>query len=331
MKFNIFSFQEKHYKKIGLVCTLLFTYIGIYTYLHSLKIQATNNNLISFVVSIVYALVLFILGLYLSVQSTRVENRFLVVKDYYISLCRLQELFSGKILAKDSYYDIHSFVSFHQLFTARTENNDKPIIKGDFFRYKTNYLKGEEKFLSTYSELLNQINKSVGDYIEQNSISKRVPYPHVHKIEDFIYNHKYWIERHLNLTGHQIQSFNDFQEQFLKDKKYLIKKIKKETTFLILKNQKIGKKIKSYRNRIEAVYGYKLHREIERDDLIKNSLYDINSLLKKIISQTSSFNSDDIGMVSKLKEEISELSILIANQGSSLETIIDIISDRTEF
>ncbi|RXI40165.1 hypothetical protein DP129_05515 [Clostridium tetani] len=334
MKFAIFSFQEKHYKKITFACTVLITFFSILLYLYSLKTQDPNTNLISFVVSIVYALALFVLGLYLSAQGTRVENRFLAIKEHYSSLCRLQELFSCERLAKQTYNDIKSFIIFHQIFTARTENIDKPFINGGFFTYKSRYLKHEEAFLSTHSELLAKINRSVNDFIEQNSVSKKVPYPHIDKIEDFILNYNGWIEQHLHLAEPQMQLFSDFQSRFLKEQKVLIRKLKKETAYLISKNQGIGKTISDYRSKIEAIYGQKLHREIEREALINNSLSDINSLLQKIITQTSDIdlNGENIlNSVSNINEAMSELSALISNQDSSVENIIDILSEETEY
>lgn len=334
MNLVIFSFQEKHYKKIAFACVVLTTSISIFLYLYSLKIQDPNTNLISFVVSIVYALALFVLGLYLSAQSTRVENRFLANKNHYISLCKLQQLFSCERLAKQNYDDVKSFVIFHQIFTARTTNDDKPFINGDFFTYTPRYLKHEEAFLSTHSELLAKISKSVNDFIEQNSVSKKVPYPNIHKIEDFISNYNDWIKQHLNLTEPEIQLFADFHTQFLKEQKILIRKLKAETAYLVSTNQKIGKAISNYRIKIESVYGQKLHKEIERDSLINTSLSDINSSLQKIITQTSGIGSNDVDIVnsiSNVKEAMLELSVLISNQDSSLENILDIISKKTEY
>lgn len=159
MKFTIFSFQEKHYKKITAGCTAAITGIGIYLYIDSLNSLNPNANLISFVVSIAYALALFILGLYLSSQSSKIQNRFWIVKEYYTSLCSLQVFFCNKQLTKYNYSDIQSFILFHQSFTGHaTKEFDNPLIKNNCFTYTSKYLKHEKAFLSTYSILLQQIN-----------------------------------------------------------------------------------------------------------------------------------------------------------------------------
>lgn len=323
MKFTIFSFQERHYKKIAVACTVLITVISISVYFCSLKVQDTNSNLISFIVSIAYALALFVLGLYLSTQSARLENRFLAIKEQYLSLCNFQGLFSSECIAKENFNDLKSFVIFHQLFTARSDEEkvDKPFINGDFYTYKSRYLKCEKNFQSVHDELITKISKSVNTFIEENGIVKKVPYPHVNSIEDFFSNFHAWVEQHFEPNKPQMQLLSDFQVQFLREQRSLIGTLTKKAKYLIAKNKKIRKKISDNKNKIEAIYGQKLHREIERESLISNAMSNIDSLLQKISTQTENLYSNDEDMqlaVADIRQAISGLSVLIANQEDAL-------------
>lgn len=331
MKFNIFSFQEQYYKKIAAVCTIFITGIGILSYLSSLESQNPNANLISFVVSIVYALALFILGLYLSSQSSRIQNRFWVVKEYYVSLCSLQSIFYHKQLSMHDYSDIQSFILFHQGFTGRAEKFENSYIKNNCFTYTSNYLKHEKKFLSTYNELLLQVNKQLNDYITKNDLPKKVPYPNINKIENFILGFDFWLENNLNLYDLNEQHIKEMHSQILKEYKPLFTSLKRESLYIVLTNYIIGKKIRSYRNQIETIYGQKLHQELKQDELFNKTIIDINNSFQEITNHIATTESNDIELldsISVIKDEMSTLFQLLSVQKDEIELINDILSDK---
>lgn len=326
MKFTIFSFQERQYKKITFMCTLLATVTGIFIYCHSLSSNDPSIGLISFIVSIAYALALFALGLYYAAQNSKIENRFFAIKDHYVSLCNLQGLFSSERLAKCNYDDLKSFVLFHKVFTARVESVDSAIIKGDCFIYKKRYLEHETAFLTTHDKLLSKINQAVLEIIDKRQLSTKVPYPQIHKIEEFIPTPTNWIAGYLELTEEQSKLFAEFHSQFLKDNKATIKKVDKELLYVTSKNRSIGKKVNAYRSRIESIYGQRLQREIERDILVGDTLSNMDKMLQKIINQTSNVDSNNEEIenaISDVKQEVLALSTILTEHSANFETRID--------
>lgn len=168
MKFNIFSVFEKWYKIVTIVLTIVVT-VGTFFYYVELEDKSD-----SFVISIIYALFLFVVGLFVSHQSNAISNRIFERKDAYIMLLRLRDVFGAmKISSIDSDEDVRNAIITIQLFSGRckvAESNDtdadKPKLgsgdklKGiDYIRqigfvFTSKFQKLENNYIDAYDKML---------------------------------------------------------------------------------------------------------------------------------------------------------------------------------
>lgn len=116
MKFNIFSLSEKYYKIVTMIIVVVVT-ISCFVYYYSLDDKSDT-----FIVSTLYATFTFIVGLYLSYKSSTINDKIYERKSCYITLLRLEELFSSICMTsivsnKDAALHVITF----QVFTGRID------------------------------------------------------------------------------------------------------------------------------------------------------------------------------------------------------------------
>lgn len=87
MRFYIFTIWEIIYKKVITVLVAGTTIWSVYWYLN-LKDKSDT-----FVVSTVYALFLFIIGIYINTMDKKVNDKFYDREEYYLSLIKLNSVF----------------------------------------------------------------------------------------------------------------------------------------------------------------------------------------------------------------------------------------------
>ncbi len=87
MRFYIFTIWEIIYKKVITVLVAGITIWSVYWYLN-LKDKSDT-----FVVSTVYALFLFIIGIYINTMDKKVNDKFYDREEYYLSLIKLNSVF----------------------------------------------------------------------------------------------------------------------------------------------------------------------------------------------------------------------------------------------
>lgn len=142
MKFTLFSFLEKYYKKIIFIASILITgfFIGIYRYIPA----SLDFEFIIYSLGIAYAFMFFLIGIFQTVITSSFERRYPLFKEQYVEFKELRTmmLFGRSLVEKyleerkskqknNRYYDIS--IKTHPKFYLEIvgfikEENDPRII-----------------------------------------------------------------------------------------------------------------------------------------------------------------------------------------------------------
>ncbi len=274
MKFYIFTIWERFYKKIIVLLILAITY---WCFMWYLGLEDKSNV---FVISILYALFLFTLGIYINYMENIIDGKFYERKDYYINLSRLKAIFENMNLKNCSDKDMFLNIIHLKTFTSRNEGmeNIPPHVKEKGFKYNYKELEIEDNFINKRSELIERLNSNILEYIEENQIEKKYNYPHV---SDIFFDVKEWCNNSCTLKKDEIENmeshiYNVFSE------------MQSEIDELKLLKQKVKRKYLFYKKRIEwnfsmieNKYGKRLEYEFYKEDKYFNELIKIKLLIKE--------------------------------------------------
>jgi len=148
MKFYIFSKHERFYKIIAFSLVFIVTIACIYLYINLNNTLKSNElNILTFVLSLFYALLLFIIGIYLTTMQNKIGNLFYRRKQQYRYLKDLRSSYSGKFTLDADAKTLHHTIIFLQVLTGRTDLDKKAPIPQDGFEFTNKYLKLEKTFL----------------------------------------------------------------------------------------------------------------------------------------------------------------------------------------
>ncbi|MEK4449415.1 MULTISPECIES: hypothetical protein [Paenibacillus] len=221
MKFKVFGFHERLYQWIAFISVVLITTGCVAYYLVLKDYSATGNKAAnrfliefqdsSFIIGVVYALFLFIVGLYLSSMSSRVQNLYYHRKEQYINIKRLSEVVSVDLMHDVSDDKYVSMIILHRGFTGRLgEKKRRPYIIEDGFKYTSKYLKLEDDLLSLRSKLLELYNLKINKYIDCYSLKKKHLNVFIHDLDEFLLDINSWIDKHIEVTEIQRKAFLDY-------------------------------------------------------------------------------------------------------------------------
>ena len=247
MKFRIFTFQEIIYKWLSYSIVFVVTILSIIFYLFSNSNSGKEDNLlntdeITFILSVFYALFLFIVGVYMTSMSNQTQNMFYRRKEQYINLKRLSELYS---VTKSKDKDLLSFIFMNKGFTGRTDQNIKPYIKQDGFEFTKRYLQLESSFVEQWGILQKEWNNSINTYIESLNLKNKVRNIFIHDLEEFLYDVDNWMKDKPDLTTEQSESFISFVDRLRSDYKKKCKRFEKTKKKIEKANKKTSKKNRS--------------------------------------------------------------------------------------
>lgn len=299
MKFKVFGFHERLYQWIAFISVVLITIGGVVYYLVLKENSVAGNKdtkgfLIefqdsSFIIGVVYALFLFVVGLYLSSMSSKIQNLYYRRKEQYINLKRLSEVVRSD---NESVDKVESKIIFHRGFTGRLGvKKRRPYIIEDGYKYTSKYLKLEEDLLSLRSKLIEYFNNKINKYIDCYSLKKKHPYVFIHDLDEFILDIENWIDKHLEVTEVQRKVLVDHIQKLVNassdNKKYNRNKLKFKRIYV-----KSARKARRITSRIEKVYGARLHNDIKFEDNLTISLNELERLINGLADKTLS--EDDL-------------------------------------
>lgn len=273
MKFKVFTVHELIYKKIAYALVIIIS-VGCIV-LYFLK---RDSEEISFIISIFYALFLFIIGVYISNMSTKIQNKFYRRKEQYRSLKELAEIYNPTSWNKG---DLLGHVIFVRGMTGRIDDNMKPVIRINGFEYTEKYLKLEKTFLDLRRDLHALLNDEINKYIASHKLIKKVLNVFVHDMTEFFADVNGWVDKHLNLTAEEKTEFFNFVEHLRRVNRKQFKEWNRSTNKIKNMIRKTSEKCHKNMLRIEEIYGEMLFKTLREED----ALYTNFNVLEKLIQE----------------------------------------------
>ncbi|MEK4626559.1 hypothetical protein MKY06_30140 [Priestia sp. FSL P4-0332] len=313
MKFSVFTFQELRYKTIAYLLAFIITIVSIIAYLKLPK--GADTSLASYVLSIVYALTLFVVGLYINNMSSKQQNMFLKRKGQYKSLHQLLEFYEIKAF-KENEDEMFKYVIFSQSFMKRTKGKGNSLISFKGYEQTKKYLKIEEDFLSKTKEIHDLLNKELKNYVAAKKLKMKVKFLFVADKAAFFNDTKKWAEEHLELSDEEEAEFIHFVNNLPNEQKRVFRKMEKLSNRLKNERDKSHKKCKKNIQKIEEIYGDLLFESLEEEKGLNTNFLIIEQLIQE------------------LKEELLTESYFESTLESSFDKVEDILNrmdDRLQY
>ncbi|QSO48354.1 hypothetical protein [Alicyclobacillus mengziensis] len=315
MKFRIFGWHELTYKWIALLVMVALTF-------GSLKYHASHPT-DDFVISIIYALFLFIVGIYTANMSSTVQNLFYRRREQYLNMKSLKLALSLEKLESLSDDSVKSFIITHQVFTARswtpTEQTPRPIVRTEGFTYKKAYIELETDILNELRKFAQDIELGVRQHIECNRLKQKVRYINVSEMDKISRDVDAWIDAHLELDEQQTNDFKRFINLFVMTREKEIRRYEKKKEKFRKLNLKYVDKVNKIIQRIERTYGDRLKFELEEKHDLKYRLNVLEELITNV--KENLLDDDDIERI--VGDKLDDIS-------SNLEAINSEISHLRE-
>lgn len=269
MNFNVFSFWEKHYKRIMRIIVILITFGSIFLYFYFNK-----DADIAFIISIVYALILFDIGIYSNYMDNIINNRYFIRKKTYLNLKKLKSVLKSINLSSQDDNKLLLLVISFKTFTSRGKgmSNAPPYIKEDGFKFNFKKLVIEDKFITQRNNLTTKLNKELSTYIEEMSIEQKYPYINIISV---FFDQTEWYKKYDYLSETDLINIQNFISNLYIKYKNEINELKKTMNRVVHLYSKCYKKANDNIKRIEDTYGNKLHNELSKED---DYNYDINHI-----------------------------------------------------
>lgn len=302
MKFKVFKLQELIYKKVAYVIVSIVTMVCIYLYFFN-----GADGDIAYILSIVYALILFIVSLYFNNMSILTQNMFLKRKEQYRSLKELNNLYKHNLKEKE---DLTKFIFMAQAFTGRISPDKGGYIKLNGFEYKQKYLKLEENYLKQKRDYIDLITDEINNYVVANKIIKKVVNVYVHDLENLFENLSDWIEKQFELTTEEKEAFSNFINNCSVRNKLKLKRIEKMERKIIKMINKTHKKSQNNFEKIEEIYGDMLFSSLYEDNVLSSNFAIIEGLIKELKSEvlyTIEFEDSAETHIDLLEKYLSEI------------------------
>lgn len=307
IKFNIIGTWEIIYKKIIFILILLISVLSIYWYLTSGEIRKSDTG---YIISILYALFLFLIGVYSNHMKNKIDEKFYERKKYYLNLLKLKDVFNNMKFENYSEKDILEAIICFKGFTGRTDNfkNVQPYISQQGFKFSNKELNIEDEFLRSRSILIDELNKRIINYIDKNSLSKKYPYT---RIEQVYFSVEEWCNKYITSNDKELKDMENYiYKVFLE--------LQKEMDRLQIIMKKVSKKYKTYKlqvewniKTIENIYGAKLKYEFSQEDRFINEIRINRELIEEmsrsmctednLLDVTSEINDSMLSIYNKLE------------------------------
>lgn len=273
MKFKIFTLSELIYIKIAYALVFIITVGCLVLYFYKRDIEE-----IAFIISLFYALFLFIISVYINNKSTKIQNMFHRRKEQYRSLKGLAEIYEPTSWDKD---DLLSYVIFVQGMTGRIGDGKRPFIRINGFEYTAKYLKLEKSYLVLRRDLHALLNGEINKYIPSHKLTKKVRNVFVHDMTKFFADVNGWVDEHLNVTVEEKTDFFNFIDHIRRVNKKQLNEGDRATNKIKKMIRKTSEKCHENMLRIEEVYGEMLFETLSEE----NALYTNFNVLEKLIQE----------------------------------------------
>ncbi|MGK0467249.1 hypothetical protein [Clostridium sp.] len=311
MNFDIIDIWERLYKKVIILSVIVITILSVNWYLN-LKDKSDT-----FIISTLYALFLFGIGIYMNYKGNKINKKFYDRKDYYLILSRLKSVFKTMNLENYSDEDVFRAIISFKTFTSRT-NGMKDVqayVPEQGFKFKHKELNLEDDFIERRNTLLEKLRINIIDYIDKKSINKKYTYPQINNI---YFEAREWCSEYCNLNRDELENM----ETYIYD---LFSELQNEMDELECLMGKITKLYSSYREKvewnmktIECIYGKRLEYEFYKEDKYINEIRALRDIVENVNNNMCSNNEYE-----ELSSNISELRQDIISLYEKIEYVED--------
>ena len=316
MKFKIIGWHELHFKKVYWGMALLLTIGSVI-----LSIFSDEKSLILALVSIGYALFLFILSTYKADISSRSQNLFRRTKEQYIHLKNLANQVYKPTNWETNNLFLHLIVT--KRLTGRIDegNEDiKPFIKMEGVYYTEKYLQNEKLYLDLHSKL-NTLDNKIKEYIADYNLKKRTLNVRIFEATEFFSNKEGWIDKNLDLNAEQRADILAFADNLYKENQKSFKAYSRAEKKIRRAIKKISDKCQKNILQIEAMYGEMLFQALDEESTLYTNFNVLEKMLRKIDLEKLDFadfietsqehfydnKEDKIQMIKLIRNDIEEL------------------------
>lgn len=303
MQFKATTWTERNYKIVAAFLVLLSTAICCYAFI---KIPTGEA---SFFVSLIYALALYLIGVFTSAISARISSEFQHRVEIYTNLKRANDLLNTIIeereplfktkTANDIIDEIYDDIITFIVFTGNKDDErlkNQPYIKKLGITYDESFLQEINTCKKTVDTIVKDVNTKLIEHIQQNNVQATVPYPHF--TSKHICNPQAWCSEYI-IGNHEkeLSLIYDIYDQY-------------HDEFELLRNSllSIEAKFHLYRescmktiSQVERLYGRKLTDFLEQEKWH----YEDVEYVKKAIEDAESNISERLDSI---QEELESLS-----------------------
>lgn len=321
MNFKATNWFERNYKWLSAVLIGLFTAYGICYYIN------LSDKSDTFIASLIYALLLFLAGIYLNYMSNTIESKIDDRIDIYRNLL-LARSFLKNDDERNDLERVLNRIAWFQISTGRSkkhqENDPRPIISERGIRFDASDLVIEKEFETAYDDVRSRIISFLHMYLQENDIQIKTSDISISSLSSF--KPDLWCKENLedySKHGRKMVAFIYKQmeaERFdIEALEFLGQKVMNlYDNFLYQTNKNI--------NQIERMYGGKLqYKMLQQNELQENFRFVMERIYEVEDRLSGSIDEHDV----KMESYVSEINdVLIAtndlrNQIADLQDSIE--------
>lgn len=352
MKFKIFSIYEITYKAFVYFVVAGITILSIYYYF------SLEDKSDTFIAATLYAMFLFVVGLYLSYMDKKIGDKIYERKTIYMNLWRVEDLLSGENLDFSTSQNTKIAIIAFRVLSGRSEeisNEEKKkavfqtvsfnnLIEPDiqyrgWQNVKHHYIdengfvftpeidKVEKEYLDLESELQNEITNSINEYIKINQIKLKIC--SFNELDLLGTNYEEWCDKYIDEDLER----KEVVKRFIYGK---IESLRVRLDILDIKRIEVEKYYKKCSKKtiwnikkLEAVYGNKLQNIINSDNNIMQALNEIKSYLDEIQKEQANYNQiEDVGeSVEECRAVANDIYLKLLDAEETIMAAIDVVQD----
>lgn len=290
MKFRIFTFQEYIYKWLSYSIVIIFTFgsIGLYIYVSSNKNEASskallNSDELTLIISIGYALLLFIINIYMTNVSSKIQNLIFKRKEQYINLKELASFYKDR---PDR--NLSSFIDLSRILTGRAYKEIKPKIKQDGFVFTNKFNKLENLYKEHEINLSKNLNYKIKIFINTRNM-KTKSYSFIYRLEEFLFDFDNWVQEKFESPSDQRQ-FKYYADRLFEENKKEISQFKRSRKQLIKVHSNINKRANTHVQKLEEIYGERLIELVNSEYNLLANLQVLEQLIKELEVKVLSYD-----------------------------------------
>ena len=325
MDFKATRWLERNYKWLATIVIVFFTTYAIYYYIN------LNDRSDTFVAALIYALLLFVAGIYLNYMNNSIDSKI----DDRIEIYRNLLLARSFLKHEDERNDLEKVlnrISWFQISTGRNkkreDNDPRPIISDRGIKFNAKELEIEERFITAYNEVHSRIIDFLQKYIQENDLKIKTRNISINSLSSF--KPDLWCRENLE----------DYSKHGRKMVSYIYKQMEAER-FEIESLEVLGQKVMALYDQylyqtnkniqhIERIYGRKLHyKMLQQDELQENfkfimeRIYEVEDRLSGSISEHDDKIEGYVCEINDVLRSVNGIGLQILDLQNSVDNYLD--------